>query len=59
MIKQPFMKIQEILFNLGKDTYVQIVLQTDTEHLLVAQNLLKSSCGHPIHSTKLPKPRRS
>jgi len=38
MIKQPFTKIQEIPFNLGKDTYVQIVLQTDTEYLLVAQN---------------------
>ena len=37
MIKQPFTKTQEIPFNLGKDTYMQRVLPTDTVHLLVAQ----------------------
>jgi len=38
MIKQPFMKIQEILFNLVNGTYLQNVLPTDKEYLLVAQN---------------------
>ena len=38
MIKQPFTKIQEIPFNLGKGNYVYRVLPTDTEHLLIAQN---------------------
>ena len=32
------MKTQEIPYNLGSGTCVQIVLQTDTERLLIAHN---------------------
>lgn len=53
MIKQPFTKTQEIPFNLGKGTYVQIVLQIDTELLLVAKNppQIKLWAPYKFHKT--------
>ena len=53
MIKQPFTKTQEIPFNLGKDTYMQIVLQTDKEQMLVAQNppVIKLWATHKFYKT--------
>jgi len=55
MIQQPFTKPQAIPFNLGKGTYVQRVLPTDTVHLLGAQKPVEIKLGLCINSTKLPK----
>jgi len=55
MIQQPFTKPQAILLNLGKDSYVQRVLPTDTVHLLVAQKTVHIKLGLSINSTNLPK----
>ena len=41
MIKQPFTKIQEIPFNLGKRPFMQTALQTDTIHFVNTQKPLE------------------
>jgi len=53
MIQQPFTKPQAIPFNLGKGTYVQRVLPTDTVQLLVAQKPVETKLWAPYKYYKI------